>query len=51
MPSDWLQIKLQVFSLVIENMNFLFAYSAFVWYLGVVPMFGVLVPRCIDMYC
>ena len=30
MPSDWLQIKLQVFNLVVENMNFLFAYSAFV---------------------
>ena len=41
MPSDWFQIKLKVFILIVENMNFLFAYSAFVWYFGVVPMFGV----------
>ena len=51
MPGEWLQIKLQVFSLIVENMNFLFVYSAFVWYLGLLPMCGVLVPHCIDMYC
>jgi hypothetical protein len=41
MPSDWWQVKLEFFIFIMENMNFLFAYIACIWYLGVVPMFGV----------